>query len=77
MAARLQLVTKSGKYTLGYKTALKTLRNGKSKLIVISSNCPPLRRAEVEYYALLAKTTVHHFRGSTFCGCAASGVAAT
>jgi large subunit ribosomal protein L30e len=27
--ARLQLVVKSGRYTLGYKQALKQLRNGK------------------------------------------------
>jgi hypothetical protein len=29
--SRLQLVTKSGKYTLGYKTTLKTIRQGKGK----------------------------------------------
>jgi len=33
--ARLQLVMKSGKYSLGYKTTLKTLRQGKSKLVLI------------------------------------------
>ena len=36
---RLQLVIKSGKYTMGYKSTLKSLRNGKSKLVIISSNC--------------------------------------
>ncbi|KAG1214306.1 hypothetical protein G6F68_021806 [Rhizopus microsporus] len=30
--SRLQLVTKSGKYTLGYKSSLKTIRQGKGKL---------------------------------------------
>lgn len=29
--SRLALVMKSGKYTLGYKTSLKTLRSGKGK----------------------------------------------
>lgn len=29
--SRLQLVMKSGKYTLGYKTCLKTLRSGKGE----------------------------------------------
>jgi large subunit ribosomal protein L30e len=29
IAARLALVVKSGKYTLGYKSALKSMRNGK------------------------------------------------
>merc|ERR1711964_668716 len=71
--ARLQLVMKSGKYSLGYKTTLKTLRQGKSKLILISNNCPALRKSEIEYYAMLAKTGVHHFNGDnnelgTACG---------
>ncbi|CAK9007908.1 unnamed protein product [Durusdinium trenchii] len=64
---------KSGKYSLGYKTTLKTLRQGKSKLILISNNCPALRKSEIEYYAMLAKTGVHHFHGDnnelgTACG---------
>lgn len=29
--ARLQLVVKSGKYTLGYKSALKAMRSGKGE----------------------------------------------
>eukprot|EP00442_Polarella_glacialis_P057017 CAMPEP_0115080624 /NCGR_PEP_ID=MMETSP0227-20121206/18786_1 /TAXON_ID=89957 /ORGANISM="Polarella glacialis, Strain CCMP 1383" /LENGTH=128 /DNA_ID=CAMNT_0002468297 /DNA_START=62 /DNA_END=449 /DNA_ORIENTATION=+ len=61
--ARLQLVMKSGKYSLGHKTSIKTLRNGKSKLILIANNCPALRKSEIEYYAMLAKTGVHHFNG--------------
>ena len=62
--SRLALVMKSGKYTLGYKSTLKTLRSGKSKLVIICSNCPPLRKSEIEYYAMLAKTHVHHYTGS-------------
>ncbi|GFS46759.1 ribosomal protein L7Ae/L30e/S12e/Gadd45 family protein [Actinidia rufa] len=62
---RLALVVKSGKYTLGYKTVLKTLRSSKGKLIIISNNCPPLRKSEIEYYAMLAKVGVHHYNGSS------------
>ncbi|KAL1547055.1 60S ribosomal protein L30 [Salvia divinorum] len=70
---RLALVMKSGKYTLGYKTVLKTLRSSKGKLILISNNCPPLRKSEIEYYAMLAKIGVHHYSGNnvdlgTACG---------
>ena len=43
--ARLALVMKSGKYVLGYKQTLKTLRNGKSKLVIIANNTPPLRKS--------------------------------
>ncbi|MBA0590739.1 hypothetical protein Gorai_019431 [Gossypium raimondii] len=64
---------KSGKYTLGYKTVLKSLRSSKGKLIIISNNCPPLRKSEIEYYAMLCKVGVHHYNGNnndlgTACG---------
>ena len=36
------------------------------KLILISNNCPPLRKSEIEYYAMLAKVGVHHFNGSKY-----------
>jgi hypothetical protein len=35
-----------------------------AKLILIAGNCPPLRKSEIEYYAMLSKTTVHHFAGT-------------
>jgi len=71
--SRLALVMKSGKTTLGYKSTVKSLRQGKAKLIIISSNCPPLRKSEIEYYAMLARTGVHHYSGNnidlgTACG---------
>ena len=70
---RLGLVMKSGKYTLGYRSTLKTLRQGKAKLVIISANTPQLRKSEIEYYAMLAKTGVHHYTGNnielgTACG---------
>lgn len=72
--SRLQLVIKSGKYSLGYKSTLKTLRAGRAKLVIICNNCPNLRKSEIEYYAMLAKNTgVHHYSGNnadlgTACG---------
>jgi large subunit ribosomal protein L30e len=62
--SRLALVMKSGKYVLGYKSTLKTLRSGKAKLVIIAGNTPPLRKSELEYYSMLAKTNVHHFQGN-------------
>ncbi|KAL5278120.1 rpl30 family protein [Megaselia abdita] len=71
--ARLALVMKSGKYCLGYKQTLKTLRQGKAKLVLIASNTPALRKSEIEYYAMLAKSEVQHYSGTnielgTACG---------
>ncbi|CBK21180.2 uncharacterized protein [Blastocystis hominis] len=70
---KLQLVVRSGKLLLGYKSVLKSLRSGKAKLILVATNCSPLRKSEIEYYAMLSKTTVHHYQGDcsdlgTACG---------
>jgi large subunit ribosomal protein L30e len=32
--------------------------------VLIAANVPPLRKSELEYYAMLSKTTVHHFAGT-------------
>jgi large subunit ribosomal protein L30e len=73
ISARLALVVKSGKYSLGYKSALKSMRSGKAKLVLIAGNCPPLRKSELEYFAMLSKTTVHHFSGTNAALGTASG----
>lgn len=71
--AKLGLVIKSGKYTLGYQSTLKALRRGAAKMVIIASNTPPLRRSEIEYYAMLSRSHVHLFNGTnnelgTACG---------
>ena len=73
MNSRIKLVMKSGKAILGYKASIKALRTQKAKMILIASNCPPLRKSEVEYMAMLSKTMVHHYTGDntelgTACG---------
>ena len=69
----MALTIKSGKYTLGYKSVVKSLRQGKAKLIIIAANTPVLRKTELEYYAMLSKTPIHYFNGGnnelgTACG---------
>jgi len=44
-----------------------------AKLVIISNNCPSVRKSEIEYYAMLSKTGVHHYTGNnvdlgTACG---------
>lgn len=73
MNSRLKLVMKSGKAILGYKATMKALRRGKAKLILLASNCPHLRKSELEYLSMLSKTTLHHYTGDntalgTACG---------
>ncbi|KER30567.1 hypothetical protein T265_03045 [Opisthorchis viverrini] len=71
--SRLALVMKSGKCAIGLRQTLRLLRRGGARLIIISNNAPPLRKTEIEYYAMLSKTGVHHYNGSnrdlgTACG---------
>merc|ERR1711904_646113 len=71
--AKLQLVLKSGRSLFGYNSTMKSLRLGTSKLIIVSNNCPPVRKSELEYYAMLTKTGIHNFSGNnvdlgTVCG---------
>jgi len=70
---KLALVMKSGKAVLGIKSTLKSIRNGKAKLIFIANNCPPVRKSLLQYYAMLAKIQIYLFSGSngdlgTACG---------
>ena len=70
---KLKLVIQSGKYKIGYRNTIKSLRGGQARLVLIASNCPAIRRTELEYYAVLAKADVHHFEGTnvelgTACG---------
>ncbi|KAJ5074352.1 ribosomal protein L30 [Anaeramoeba ignava] len=61
---KLAVVMKSGKYFFGQNQCLKSLRKKTAKLVVISNNCPPLRRSEIEYYSLLSGSSVLKFKGS-------------
>ena len=40
--SQLAIVMKSGKTSLGYKSVLNAIRNGKSKAIILSNNLPIL-----------------------------------
>ncbi len=71
--SQLALVLKSGKVNLGYKSVLASLRNGKSKAIILSNNLPVLRKSQLEYLAVLAKVKTIAYNGhnsdlGTACG---------
>ena len=49
------------------------IKQGKVKLVILTNNCHTFRKSEIEYYAMLAKTGVHHYSGNnielgTACG---------
>ncbi|VFV43538.1 60s ribosomal protein l30 isoform 1 [Lynx pardinus] len=41
------------------------IRHGKAKLVILTNNCPALKKPEIEYYVMLAKTGVYHYRGNS------------
>ena len=41
------------------------IRQGKEKLVILINNCPVLRKSEIDYYGMLAKTGVQHYSGNT------------
>ncbi|XP_018893639.1 large ribosomal subunit protein eL30-like [Gorilla gorilla gorilla] len=64
--SRLQLIMKSRnvKYVLGYKQTPKVIREGKVKLIMLTNNCPTLRKSKIGYCGMLAKSGVHYYSGN-------------
>ena len=53
-------------FSSGHKLALKSLRQGQSKLLIIANNCPAIRKANLEYMAVLGNSKVLHFEGNNF-----------
>ena len=62
--SKLALVMKSGKAVLGYKSTMKSLRKGNLKAIFVAANTPSIVKAEINYYALLAKCHVYPYTGN-------------
>ncbi|KAI5934415.1 60S ribosomal protein L30 [Manis javanica] len=49
------------------------ISQGKAQLVILTNNCPAVRKSEIGHYALLAKTTNRHYSGhnielDTACG---------
>lgn len=71
--SQLAIVMKSGKTAMGFKRVIHSIREGKSKALVLSNNLPVLRKSQLEYLAALAKVKTINFSGTntdlgTACG---------
>jgi len=62
----LRTAIKTGKVLIGSKSTLKSLRLGKSKMIIIASNCPLNIREDIEYYCKLSSTPYYVYPGSSW-----------
>ena len=61
---QLKLAMETGKVRLGSNSAIKLLKLGKAKLLIIANNCPEKVRKDIEYYASFTKTPIYEFEGS-------------
>ncbi len=56
---------KTGKIQFGAKTALKSTKSKKAKLILLASNCPQKIRENIEYYSKLSEIPIGIFKGES------------
>lgn len=61
----ISTVVRTGKVYFGTKSTLQSAKNGKAKLVIITMNCPPNVRDDVEKYCKLSKIPVITYRGSS------------
>jgi large subunit ribosomal protein L30e len=54
LAASLPLVVKTGKYEIGFRSAIKNVINKQAKCVIVSSSLPAVKRKQLEYYCVLA-----------------------
>ncbi|MCD6488664.1 MAG: 50S ribosomal protein L30e [Desulfurococcales archaeon] len=63
-ARELQMVLKTGSVVLGSKKALKLVKLGKAKLIIVSLNAPPEVKKDLKYYCKLSNIPLYVFPGT-------------
>lgn len=73
MAEDLRTALSEKKVILGSKRTVKYLKLGKTKKIIISSNCPESVKKDIEHYTKLTGIKLENFDGTSkqlgiFCG---------
>jgi len=61
----IAMAVKTGKVAFGAKTAIRSAKLRKAKLIVLAQNCPESIRRDIEYYCRLSKIPVIIYEGSS------------
>jgi large subunit ribosomal protein L30e len=56
---------KTGKVLFGANNAVKSVKTGKAKLIVLAANCPRRVREDIEYYGKLSAIPVIIYNGTS------------
>ncbi len=56
---------KTGKVLFGASNALKSVKTGRAKLILLAANCPKRIREDIEYYSKLSAIPVIIYNGTS------------
>ncbi len=56
---------RTGKVFLGAEETIKNAKIGKVKLVVVTGNCPPAVREDLEYYCRISKIPVVPYDGTS------------
>lgn len=56
---------KTGKVSFGVNSAIRDAKTGKTKLILLASNCPKSSSDDIQYYCKLSNTPVISYKGSS------------
>ena len=60
----LEIAVRTGKVLFGTKDAIRSLRSGKAKVVVVASNCPKESRDKLEYYSEISKIPLITYNGN-------------
>ncbi|MBI4406794.1 50S ribosomal protein L30e [Candidatus Micrarchaeota archaeon] len=63
--ASIRMAVDTGKTILGSEKTRKVALLGEAKLIVVARNCPLVVKQDIQHYALLSKTPVIEFKGTS------------
>jgi large subunit ribosomal protein L30e len=55
----IRVAVDTGKVVLGTKQAIKNIKHGEGKLVILAGNCAKNVREDVEYYARLSEIPVY------------------
>jgi large subunit ribosomal protein L30e len=62
---QLKILIKTGKVNFGVKQAIKAVKTGKTKMIIIASNCPEKFKQEILYCAKISNIPVYAYKGGS------------
>lgn len=65
IARELQVAVRTGTVVFGIRKTVRSLLEGRAKLVILAANCPPEYREDVEYYAKLSNVSIFTYPGSS------------